>query len=116
MGKPRMTRRDSAKSKQNKIAGMRPIVARYWEFKNQVKYYRVVFPAHGARVTFCVPMPKSWSKRKKDIMRGQPHQQVPDLDNMLKAVLDSCLKNDEFVWHIAEMKKIWGNHGYIEIY
>ena len=33
-------------------------------------------------------MPKSWSRKRKEAMLYQPHIQLPDLDNLVKSVLD----------------------------
>ena len=63
---------------------------------------------------FVVPMPKSWSKRKRAEMDGTPHRQRPDLDNYVKAVLDAVLDDDSRVWHI-KAAKVWGQQGSIEI-
>ena len=57
-------------------------------------------------------MAKSWSKKKKKAMLGKPHQQIPDLDNYLKAFLDALCKNDSFV-HEVHAKKLWANKGAI---
>ena len=54
-------------------------------------------------------------------MAGAKHQQIPDLDNCLKALLDaskiggSRRKDDRRVWHLSGLKKVWGYEGYIEI-
>ena len=33
-------------------------------------------------------MPKSWSRKRKEAMLYEPHIQLPDLDNLVKSVLD----------------------------
>jgi Holliday junction resolvase RusA-like endonuclease len=88
---------------------------KYRAFKDLVALNRVVLPNHGAAITFCITMPKSWSKKKKELMNGRGHQGAGDIDNYLKAILDAVHKDDRYVWHIAEIKKIWGYEGYIEI-
>jgi len=48
-------------------------------------------PLEGAlsiRVVFYMPMPKSWSKGKKEQHEGLFHTSRPDIDNLTKAVLD----------------------------
>jgi Holliday junction resolvase RusA-like endonuclease len=49
-------------------------------------------------------------------MIGQPHRQKPDLDNILKFLMDSLLPNggDEVV-HTINARKIWGEYGKILI-
>jgi Holliday junction resolvase RusA-like endonuclease len=58
-------------------------------------------------------MPKSWSKRKKATMAKCPHTQKPDLDNLLKALLDACYDDDACVWHICGLSKVWDWEGKI---
>lgn len=66
------------------------------------------------QVTFVVPMPKSWSAKKKAAMDGQPHQQRPDLDNYLKSLNDALCDEDSHFWQIHATKR-WGYKGFIEI-
>jgi len=58
-------------------------------------------------------MPQSWSKKKRAEMRGKPHQQRPDLDNLIKAFKDALCEDDSHVHTYFEMKKIWGDVGQI---
>lgn len=39
-------------------------------------------------VTFFMPLPASWSKKKKASQEEQPHVSRPDLDNLIKWVCD----------------------------
>ncbi len=75
--KPRMTQRDRW--------AKRPAVMRYRAFCDDVRAAGVMLYPCGLHITFIVPMPKSWSERKKCEMDGQPHQQRPDVDNYGKA-------------------------------
>jgi len=104
IGAPRMTRADVWKK--------RPVVLRYREFRDACRAAGVVVPDAGARVTFCLPMPPSWSKRKRAEMDGKPHQSKPDADNMLKALLDALYDDDAVVWDIA-VRKVWAQQGAI---
>ncbi len=103
--KPRMTKRDCH----------RPSAKRYWAFKDQVKIFNVQLPYYGATVVFVLPMPKSWSKKKKSKMNGKPHQQTPDLDNLLKALGDAVYQEDKKIYDICVSKR-WGFVGGIFIY
>ena len=102
MAKPRMTRRD-------KWPPPRKCVAKYWKFKDELV---ACAKKEGFKLGNCIymefhiPMAKSWSKKKKALMLGKPHQQKSDLDNLEKSVLDSLLPEDCTVWHI-EAKKFW---------
>ena len=106
MGKPRMTQRDKW--------GEREAVQRYWAFKEECQVKGVQVPEQGADITFIMPMPKSWSNKKKEKMNGIQHQQKPDIDNLLKALLDAVYKDDSKVWDI-KARKIWGFKGAINI-
>lgn len=105
--KPRMTQRDKRGDK-------RPIVARYHAFKDGCRLKKVHVPEGYSHVTFTIPMPKSWSNTKKSMMFLSKHQQRPDLDNYLKALLDACHTEDSGIWDIR-VTKIWGTKGRIEI-
>ena len=61
------------------------------------------------------PMPKSWSKVKKDRMRGQPHQQTPDYSNCLKALEDALHPDDKKIWFV-DGKQRWADEGAIVIF
>ena len=104
MGKPRMTRRDKW--------AKRPVVLRYFAFRDLVKLHNVDLPKRGAMVIFCIPMPKSWSKKKKTEMSHKPHEQTPDIDNLLKGLMDAVYKDDSGVSDIT-VRKIWDYEGSI---
>lgn len=103
---PRMTRADSWKQ--------RPCVLRYWEFKDACRENAITFD-NGQDITFVIPFPKSYSKKKKTSLDGQPHTIKPDVDNLMKSVLDAIYKDDSHIWHIGSIKKIWGFEGKIII-
>ena len=63
---------------------------------------------------FTIPMPKSYSKRKRESLMGMPHENKPDIDNLVKALLDALLKEDSGV-HTIIAKKVWGDHGMVVI-
>ena len=104
--KPRQTQRDKWKK--------RPCVERYRSFKDQCKLNRVDLPKSGAHVLFKIPMPKSWSKLKKQVFNSQPHDVRPDLDNYLKSLFDAVYNEDSSVWDIRATK-VWGYEGEIII-
>lgn len=106
--KPRMTRSDSWKKRE--------CVVKYWEFKDSIREHLPdpTLPVPGI-ARFFVPMPKSWSKKKKAAMLHQPKLTVPDVDNYVKALLDAVYDNDSEVWDFRGVK-LWSNTGYIEIW
>ena len=108
--KPRMTVADKWKH--------RPIVDRYFAFKDAISLIckKAKFKLGSSyKVEFLIAMPKSWSKSKKNSNFGLPHKQKPDLDNLVKALNDCLLKEDEGVWNI-EASKIWWDEGKILIW
>ena len=106
LGKPRMTQRDRW--------AKRPAVMRYRAFCDLVRANHVDIRPAGNDITFVLPMPKSWSKKKKASMEGRPHQQTPDIDNILKALLDAVHEDDAHIWQISA-RKIWGVTGKITV-
>ena len=73
--------------------------------------------ASSVEINFIIPVRKSWSKKKQKEMLGLPQQVAPDLDNLVKAVIDAlCYKrcNDSFV-HTIKARKRWGKKGRITV-
>lgn len=106
VAKPRQTRADRWQQ--------RPAVMKYRDFADALRLlYPQPLPAQ-LKLTFLIPMPRSWSAKKRYIMSFEPHQQAPDIDNLVKAVLDAlCVKdsdiykpNDSYIWDVRA-KKIW---------
>ena len=104
--KPRMTRADSWKR--------RPAVLRYWRYKDELKKYDIQL-GKVLSVTFVLPIPKSWSNKKREDYLGQAHQNRPDLDNLVKALQDSLLDEDSHIYGYEGVYKIWGLEGAILI-
>ena len=107
--KPRMTQRDRWAKRQ--------IVKDYFAFRDTVKQEieRLLALQNNddkkksweeLDIGFFIPMPKSWSKKKRSEMAGTPHKQRPDLDNYIKGLLDALLEEDCKVWRVSA-RKIW---------
>lgn len=118
---PRMTQSDKWKidphhSDPNKR--QRVPVAKYFTFRNNLLSQCAV---NGYKLTkilnilFIVPMPETWSKKKKLAMNNQPHLCRPDRDNFLKAFQDSFTGDDGYVYD-GRTIKLWGNKGEIIIF
>lgn len=105
VSKPRQTQRDKWMK--------RPCVVRYREYaddiRRQARRAGFEFPRRGIEVEFALPMPASWSAKKKAAMDGQPHEQKPDLDNLIKAMKDALLEDDSVVSQYGAMEKVWGS-------
>ena len=106
VAKPRQTQSDKWKK--------RPCVMRYRAFADECRLKRVFLPTAGAIITFHMPMPISWSKTKREQMKGKPHQQKPDWDNLGKALSDAVYGEDCHVWDVRIIK-VWSVIGQIEI-
>ena len=106
--KPRMTRRDKW------LKPPRPCVARYRAFCDEVFHAKIDLLESNTQIMFIIPMPKSWSKQKKQEMAMTAHQQTPDLDNMIKGIFDACYKDDCVIYDIRATK-LWGDIGQIWI-
>lgn len=110
MGAPRQSRRDAWDP--------RPVVIRYRAWKDRL---RAACEANGwvlggtLRAVFYIPMPPSWSKKKKAEMLYSPHKQKPDIDNLTKATMDGFNKDDGHV-HTLHVSKVWAEHGSIVLY
>jgi len=91
IGKPRMTQRDKWKK--------RPCVNKYYEFKDELVFqlksqgYIETMPFNSLSWVAYISMPKSWSKKKKDLYRGMLHMQKPDRDNIDKCIMDCIPSN-----------------------
>ena len=87
---------------------------RYRQFKDDCRAAGLRL-GDSVSVKFYLPMPKSWSKKKRAEMDGKPHQQKPDVDNICKALLDACLVEDSHVYAITAVK-YWAENGAVELW
>ena len=85
-------------------------MSRYFEYKDRLNFLNVKYEVGNALV-FVLPMPKSWSKKKKLKMDGRPHTQTPDKDNLEKALLDAIYPDDSAFWWSGPIMKVWGEVG-----
>jgi len=90
----------------------RPAVLQYWAFKDECLRLGLTLPEGAFHIHFIIPMPDSWSKKKRAEHLGRPHQQKPDCDNLVKAAGDVAFSDDA---HIADFRasKWWGEAGAI---
>lgn len=91
----------------------RACVTRYWKFKDKVKESELKIP-QPCKIVFYIPMPKTWSKKKKAAKDGKPHLQRPDKDNLEKGLLDAIFEEDAHIWNTHTIK-LWAYDGMIEI-
>lgn len=75
------------------------------ELLAEAKKKGFTIPASGLCITFFLPMPKTWSKKKKNLHHGLLCQSRPDVDNLLKSFADSLLVEDKFIANITVTKR-----------
>ena len=106
--KPRMTRADKWKKRQ--------CVTKFFAFRDAIKQSTIHNIAlESFDIEFHIPMPKSWSKKKKELHNGTPHKQRPDLDNYIKAWCDSVFEEDSVVWRFKASKRWTDKPGHIKL-
>lgn len=112
VAKPRMTQRDKW--------AKRPAVLRYRDYCDRLRELCPAIPPNGSlevRMLFWMPMPKSWSAKKKELHASFHHHSKPDVDNLAKGVLDALFVDDSRVWRITAEKR-WhhlpGVHVWVE--
>jgi len=121
MGAVRMTVSDKWKTNPNHAdprKRQRKAVQSYFAFKNKLQWECSLLKFElgcEIEVVFFMPMPESWSGKKKEKMNGFPHKQRSDCDNLVKSLQDTLLKEDGNVWSV-NAKKYWAYNGSILIY
>lgn len=69
-------------------------------------------------MVFGMRIPDSLSKKKRDEKIGKFHTQKPDLDNLIKNILDrgdGILWSDDKYIHSIRAIKVWSEWGYIKL-
>jgi len=121
MGAVRMTQSDRWKKDPNHIdprKRQRSAVGKYFAFKTLIKLQanQLKFELKQTLdAVYLIPMPSSWSKKKKEAMNGLPCLSKPDTDNITKALKDALLDNDNEVW-FERAEKRWAYKGSIIIF
>jgi len=108
---PRMSRRDRFRPS--------PSAQRFYGNRDEMRAHLSTLgiselpPAMG--FSFHIPVSKSWSNAKKELHIGGMHQMKPDLDNLIKAVLDSITygkgRDDAHLGSILFAQKVWATEG-----
>lgn len=97
----------------------RPAVLRYRAYKDAIRasyrssVNRIIDPV-GVDIVAWLPMPASWSEKKRREMDGKYHRQKPDKDNIEKGVLDALFTDDSGIatgttskyWCVAGQERI----------
>lgn len=94
-------------------------IKKYFDYKRSLKEEAdkqgLKFPEAGAWIRFYLPMPKSWSKKKRNKNCYELHTSKPDADNIFKALADSLFKQDQGISDYRVSKFWYDGSGYIEI-
>jgi Holliday junction resolvase RusA-like endonuclease len=121
VGAVRMTQSDKWKTNplhKDPNKRQRPEVTRYFNFKDivrqQAKDLNYIL-GDTLEVIFCVPMPQSWSTKKKERMNKLPVKTRPDIDNYVKAFADAICIEDGNIWFVKAEKR-YAFQGSIIIY
>jgi len=121
MGGVRMSSSDRWKTNPNHpdpAKRQRPIVTKYWAAKDLMKVQAAKMGfvlGNFLDAVFFVPMPESWSEKKKNKMNGMPCKKRPDWDNYSKAVCDFLRDEDGDIW-LGKVEKRYAWKGSILIY
>jgi len=98
-GKPYWWKLDKKSGKQ-KILRAKPSYARTKTYLDKYFAYKDSLKAHGEKIGFImpqdaffmwffIPMPKTWTKKKKAVMAFKLHKNHKDTDNLSKAIKDA---------------------------
>jgi len=102
--KPRMTQADK------RIP--RKIVQSYYYYADllrwEAKKVGYLIPSELS-CTFLLEMPKSWPQSRKDRLAYRPHQQTPDLDNLVKGFQDALAQQDSYIHTFNHVNKVWSH-------
>lgn len=78
----------------------RPAVLRYRDYADRIRASAGTLPPGdpiSVLVIAWLPMPESWSKKKKDELNGHVARSKPDWDNISKAVGDALFVEDKLL-------------------
>lgn len=111
VGAVRMTQSDKWKTNPNHSdpkKRQREAVQKYFEYKDKVREQAQLMKFHlqgVLEIVFLVPMPFTWSEKKKVRHNRKPVETRPDIDNYVKAFMDALETEDGFVWKVIAEKR-----------
>lgn len=122
MGAPRMTELGYLKKKTTNYTPSEKayldVVKNYFAYRNillkQAQNMNFILGEY-LDIVFFMPMPLSWSEKKKERMNGTPCKVKPDTDNLVKAIMDTFKKQDSDIWY-QKAEKRWADLGSILIF
>lgn len=108
VAKPRQTRADVWKK--------RDCVMRYRAFADKLRLLCPKPPESPLAICFWMPVSATMRKSRGCPKEGDPHRQKPDLDNLVKALLDALWEDDSGIWGIRAEKRWCHTSGHIELF
>lgn len=94
-------------------------IKKYFDYKRalkeQAERQNFIMPKKNGWVRFYLPMPPSWSDKKKSRMCFELHESKPDADNLIKSLKDSLLSKDQTIADYRGSKFWYSGVGHIEI-
>jgi Holliday junction resolvase RusA-like endonuclease len=87
-GRPRMTKRGHVFTPKKTVSYERSIALAAQAAKSKLAGGQLFDGPVMVTIHCHFGMPKSWSRKRKEAMLYEPHIQLPDLDNLVKSVLD----------------------------
>jgi Holliday junction resolvase RusA-like endonuclease len=121
MGAVRMSQSDRWKTNPNHTdpnKRQRQVVTEYFDFKNKIKAQAEQMKFELPEIldiVFLIPMPFTWSEKKKVKHNKTKVMKRPDLDNMVKGFMDALSVEDGYVWKITAEKR-YSFNGSILVY
>ncbi len=121
MGAVRMSQSDKWKTNPKHTdpnKRQRQVVTEYFDFKTKIKAQaeemKFLLP-EVLDIVFLIPMPFTWSEKKKVKHNKTKVMKRPDLDNLVKAFMDALSVEDGYVWKITAEKR-YSFNGSILVY
>lgn len=106
MGAPRQVRSDAWKK--------RPIILKYRAVKDALRaevnkhkaQYLIdkILETGKLKMDVYLPMPDSWSIKEREKMALKPHRVKPDVDNIVKGMMDCFYESDSAIWSLDVRK------------
>lgn len=87
-------------------------IEKQWELKSQIKCLYKNSDPLKVTIEFHMPIPKSWTKLKKQRSINKPHSSRPDIDNLLKFMndsLNSILWKDDALIYEVHIRKFYSD-------
>lgn len=92
----------------------RPVVMRYRAYKDELRLnlnllitpdlLAALVGSKNFDLVFKMPFPKTYNKKKRKLLAGTPHNEKPDIDNLIKAIFDTICIDDKHICSVTAAK------------